>query len=348
MQGCVDPDMLERFLCTIMGKGMMRVLMDILVGYISALEYWRTVGPGFLRDRSSRVAATKHARAALSNRTKPCRPGGTLRPGGCLLPVHVLVGCDAMRTETHALVSHTWSCALPDGDLFVDAGEGFFVSTPEFCFLQMASKLTLANLIQLGFELCGTYSLRKDGPAAPRKKPLTSSDKLKAFVAKAAGAPGCKKAVRALRYVLDGSASPKETELAMYLCLPYALGGYGIERPRLNYHIDIPPSMRKFSNKSYCVCDLCWPDANLVFEYDSKLHHSGEGQRARDSKRSNTLISLGYTVVSVTSIQIGSGEDVNKLAQIAAKFTGKRLRYRDPGFTRKHWELSALLSKPPI
>ena len=322
--------------------------MDVLVGYISALQYWRTVGPRFLRDRQGRRAATRRARAAIAEGERPYLPGNAGRPGGCELPVHVLVGDDDVRTTTSEVVSRTWGSLPAASELFADAGEGFLVSLPEFCFLQVASKTSLANLIQLGFELCGIYALSKYGPASRRSAPLTSVARLKTFVEKAEGAPGRKKALRALRYVLDGSASPKETELVMLLCLPYKLGGYGIDAPRLNYHVDVPPSLRKMASKSYCECDVCWPEAKLTIEYDSLLHHSGEDAVTRDSKRSNTLIALGYTVISATNVQVSSGEDLNKLANLVAKRTGKRLRFQDPGFTHKQFELRALLCKPLV
>lgn len=118
------------------------------------------------------------------------------------------------------------------------------MSTPEFCFLQMAGCLSLVQLIQLGFELCGTYALVGGAPAVRRAAPLTTKVKLAAFVEQSSGARGCKKAARAVRYVQDGAASPMETMLAMMLCLPYGLGGYGLEKPLINHRVDVPSSSK--------------------------------------------------------------------------------------------------------
>ena len=59
--------------------------MDILIGYRSALEYWRLVGPGFLRGYQERRTATRRATKALSCPSKPRLAQGNRRPAGCKL-----------------------------------------------------------------------------------------------------------------------------------------------------------------------------------------------------------------------------------------------------------------------
>lgn len=317
--------------------------MGILIGYESALEYWRLVGPGFVCGHQARKTATRRARKVLDRAEKPQLSTGNRRPAGCTLPLQVLVGSPDVRTKTGCVVSHTWT-SLPDGSL-VDAGQGFFVSTPEFCFLQMASTMTLAQLIQLGMELCGTYALVSGRPAVSRDAPLTMIAKLKAFVEAAANTRGRAKALRALRYLLPGSASPMETTLALLLCLPYSLGGYGLEKPLLNYRIDVPSHMRDLADRSYCLCDACWPDAKLAVEYDSKLHHTEPDRQSSDARRRSTLATLGFTVITVMPGHLADSATFNRLARQIAKLTGKRLRYRDPDFTHAHLELRAQLFK---
>lgn len=311
--------------------------MDIVIGHESALRYWRTVGDAFLRGYDKRQADTRRACRALDAGRVPRFSEGNRRPAGCVLPVHTLVGDASLRTDTASVFAHVCS-HLPERS-FVDAGEGFLVSTPEFCFLQMASEYSLAELILLGLELCGRYALVDEGPARRREAPLTSAAKLKAFAERAEGAHGRKKALRALQFVLDRSASPIESVLAMLLSLPYRLGGYGLEKPQLNYRIDVPPRFRKLADRSYCECDLCWPAARLVVEYDSRLHHSDADRRESDARRRNTLIALGFTVATVSADQVLDGGSFNRLAHQLANRLGKRLRYVDPQFTRAHLAL---------
>ena len=60
----------------------------------------------------------------------------------------------------------------------------------------MANRLSLARLIMLGYELCGTYVLVDKGPAPRRDAPLTTVAKLRTFVEGASNARGRKKALR--------------------------------------------------------------------------------------------------------------------------------------------------------
>ena len=308
--------------------------MDMLIGYESALKYWRTAGPRFLRGYDARQSATRRARRAAASKERPALPEGNRRPAGCTLPLEVLVGDPGIRTRTPSVTSCFWS-DLPERS-FIDAGNGFLVSTPEFCFLQMANRLSVTQLMMLGYELCGTYVLVDKGPAPRRDAPLTTVAKLRAFAEGAPNARGRKKALRALRSVLDRSASPMESVLAMLLSLPYSLGGYGLAQPSLNFRVDVPPRFRKLADRTYCACDLCWPEARLAVEYDSRLHHADPERQESDARRRSTLTSLGFTVVTVSRAQAMDSGSFNRLAHQLAKLLGKRLRYVDPGFTHTH------------
>lgn len=327
-------------------------VMYKLIGYKTALEYWNTVGARFLRDASMRRKATRKARAALRSTESPSLDGSTVRPGGCVLPLFVLVGTQEARTRTDCILSRSWLTDLPEG-AFADAGLEFLISTPEFCFLQMARDLSLAQLIMLGYELCGSYAMVEgtawdgagaEGKAVMRKRsPLTSVEKLRSFVAKADGAYGRKKALRAVKYILDGSASPRETALAMLLCLPYGLGGFGLPAPKLNYRIDIGKRAAPMADREYCVCDLYWPQQKIAVEYDSDLHHTGSFRIASDTKRRNTLAARNVTVIGVTRVQIDDVIQLRKTAKTLAKLMGKRLRCDSPKLVEKHYALRAEL-----
>ena len=94
----------------------------------------------------------------------------------------------------------------------------------------MAAVWGIEKLIQLGFELCGTYDTTNGD--VRECAPLTTVDRLDAFLASLGPMHGKKNASYALRYVANNSASPRETALAMLLCLPYRMGGYGIPMPQ--------------------------------------------------------------------------------------------------------------------
>lgn len=209
--------------------------------------------------------------------------------------------------------------------------------------MQVATSLDLSQLIELGYEFCGTYDA--SGEILISCKPLTCVKKLKDYATKAKGMHGRDKALRALRYVVDNSASPRETLLAMLLCLPNALGGYGIKLPILNHKIDMNKRSAKAARKNYLVCDLYWSDAKLAVEYDSDEFHVGAERISEDSTRRMALAAKKITVISVTNRQLNNGGELNAVAHSVASQTGKRLRYKDPEFTHAHLALRESLQK---
>ena len=219
------------------------------------------------------------------------------------------------------------------------------VSSPEFCLLQMAEQLSLVRLIELGYELCGAYSIpHPDDPIAPnrgfyKRKSLTSVNKLKTFLESIPGVNGHQKLFRSLRYILDGSASPMETKLAMFLTLPYMLGGYGFDLPELNKRIDLPKTARREFNKDFYVCDIFWPKEKIAVEYDSDQQHTGSDRIASDSKRRNVLTSLGIRVTSVTKQQLFSSVELDRIAKVISKQMNKRLFPSKNNFAAANREL---------
>ena len=148
---------------------------------------------------------------------------------------------------------------------FMRIEDGLYVSTPEMAFCEMASVLSLERLIALGFELCGTYRRASTfGLARYDATPLTSPGALASFIEKSPQFKGVKKARRALPYILTGSASPRESELAMLLCLPYSLGGYGLPHPTMNAEMPFPKNVAA-TGRSSLRCDLyCLPRDSML------------------------------------------------------------------------------------
>jgi very-short-patch-repair endonuclease len=352
--------------------------MEYFISHQSALEFWRGARIYASQNKAElphKVARTKHL---------PTKPHATVRLSKefweknglhptLSLPVHILVANANARNASQSLRSHVWSQPLPHGSLIDASARGtasnastastasnagnadnastagnahnsLTVSSPEFCFLQMASVLSLEELIKLGYELCGPYSETTDGlPCVQCEKPLTSVARIKAYLAKSQSSHGSRKALRALGYILDGSASPMETNLAMLLCLPNRFGGYGLSRPLLNHRIDITQRVKKTASGRYYRCDLYWPEQKLAIEYDSDAFHTGPQRIADDSKRRNDLSALGITVVTVTKQHINSIKLFAQLAQLIARQTTKRLRLKNPVFMEKHLALRKLL-----
>lgn len=93
--------------------------------------------------------------------------------GHAAKPLDLLTANRNERRSTKRARFHCVQTALPDGALvLVDKavlpdGTSLHIalSSPEFCFLQMARLFPWFDLIALGFELCGDYAL---APNAPR------------------------------------------------------------------------------------------------------------------------------------------------------------------------------------
>ncbi|WP_139653557.1 hypothetical protein [Raoultibacter phocaeensis] len=225
------------------------------------------------------------------------------------------------------VTSHVWQGTVPARS-FVRASGDVYVATPELCVIQEAGSLEFAQTVCLAYELCGTYSLRESSMAGfVTRPPLTDPEKLNAFLDVVAGLRGIGTVRRVLRLVLRGSASPMETVVVILLCFPCSLGGYGLPWPILNHRIDVGKASRMVE-KGFYRCDLCWPDEKIAIEYDSDLFHTGSSRIARDSKRRNDLISLGYEVMTVTKGQVFDYGAFDRFARQFAKRAGFRIRER--------------------
>ena len=96
-------------------------------------------------------------------------------------PLHILVPNRNQGRMTADLRPHVWSGPIPSRS-FIELEPGVFLSTPAFTFLQMATELSLIELVQLGMMLCGFYSSdpsfgsRASNPCAKRPGSSRTSD----------------------------------------------------------------------------------------------------------------------------------------------------------------------------
>jgi len=230
----------------------------------------------------------------------------------------------------------------------------------------MAADLPLLKLIELGYELCGSYSLpvgksvnlnpvsKVDGSfseaelkaAAQRqynKASLTNIKELRNFAPRMKGAKGYKNAKRALQYIINGSASPMETILVMMLTLPHKLGGYGLPNPEMNKRIEIGKAAKHRPDRAFYKCDLIWEKAAVAVEYDSDMFHTGADRIAGDSMKRFDMSVLGIEPISLTIRQIQNAVEFDVFAKLIAARLGKQLRFRSRQYLAAQRELRALL-----
>jgi len=335
--------------------------MEVLISHQSALQYWRTYskaqGIAYGKPRGANVKAqeahTYYQRARKAPATPP--KASVLLKGnlfGLSFPIDITVSTANSRRTSTVFRSHVSPKALPNRGL-VNIRDGFLVASPELCFFQMAGELSLPKLIELGYELCGSYSLstnitvgediRVESAATYNLKPLTNTKKLRAFVDQMAGRQGVKQAVKALQYIVDGSGSPMESILAILLVLPFRLGGYGFPLPEMNRRVDPKATGSTNPNKRFYKCDLLWKDFTLAAEYDSSLHHANQKSISDDSIRRGDLALSGVDVVTVTDKQVYQVEAFDKVARQLALKMGRRVQIRNSKFIVRRHELRGML-----
>lgn len=337
--------------------------MTIFLGYTTALRYWRSMRAhnkyGIPMERSSAQPA-----AVPSPAEERAAEEAAARVQFCPHdePLHVVVGTRTDRRKTLGIIHHVHTGSFARRS-FVLCPNNVYMSSPELCFLQMAGELEIVDLMLLGLEFCGSYSMRprretigksEEGlrfePGAGRsvswfdeereepgldprlresgfysdRQPLVSAAQLKRFVGRCDGFHGIKRAREALRYVLDDAASPMEAKLLILLCLPRAKGGYGLPMPVLNKRYDPRTSKDWRAEKGFYRCDLCWEN-DVVVEYESDMWHSGKNELEKDSVRRNDLSYMGNTVVCVTAGQLYSRVKMDKVAALLRKKLGIRV-----------------------
>lgn len=300
----------------------MLVAMTICFGHTTALELWRYVRPSQqFRVRPSRahvpnIADTTAALAFLENFKKA---NITLEP-----PAQLLVSTANGRRRPRGIIAKT---AIKNTPLMnVQSAFGsFLLVTPGELFIECAQTEPLEKLIEIGFELCGSYALSPCEAGFVQARPITSVEELRRYTEKALGRNGRSNARKALRFIANGSASPAETRLAMLLCLPRMRGGYGLPLPRMNHRIHVTGDAQKITSNKFFVCNLYWSQAQLDVEYDSDAFHASPVGIASDAERRNALEYMGISVVTITNSQTRDIDLFDNAARIIARSLGVRL-----------------------
>ena len=116
--------------------------------------------------------------------------------------------------------------------------------------------------------------------------------------------------------------------------------------PRMNYEVKAIAGARTTSGRSSFRCDLCWADAKLDVEYQSREMHEGEESRIRDSRRTNALMAMGWTVVGVTNDELDSLAATDAIADTIRRLLGKRVQVRVSDYHARKLRLRRQLGLP--
>jgi hypothetical protein len=287
-----------------------RVPFSRSAGLAAGIRISELEGPRFQRLHTGVYVAANvpdtpalRARAALV----PFRDGAIVshatagRLYGVPLPAlageHVTVAERGDRLSRADITSHVGSTAE------TRRVNGVPAVSPEQLFVDLASQLTLVDLV-----IVGDHLLRKR---------LTTRARLNArvFAARGRGARLARTAAALIRERVD---SPMETRLRLLLVFA------GLPEPQVNlsWSSDGGVTFRRF--------DLCWPGIRLIFEYDGRHHAEVVDQWESDLNRREEIDDAEWRIVVVTSDGIYKHPE-----QTVAKAHRLLQKYGQPGTPRR-------------
>lgn len=318
--------------------------MDICLTGWSALECWRKLRDGgrtFLNlfmQSNHRILKASSAPSLSSARAWQIAKRFELAT-----PLHIAVPSQPRRRSSPAYRTH--SCLKKDEakDAYL-LEEGFVLAEPKDVYMQLAGEnLSLPELAQLGYELSANYTLRSADKTIVPSTALIDPLKIKKHC-QARNTAAKRRALSALSYVLPGSESPAESEMALKLLLPTSCGGFGLTGAVLNPVIALCPNNQKIAERNFCRADMLFESIKVDIEYDGVEWHTSADQRISDLKRYHALSNEGYLIINVDAAQLRSPDEMYRLACRIKRLKGERLRVRTHGFHENQAELYAYLS----
>ena len=248
--------------------------------------------------------------------------------------VDITVSSKNARFRNNGKRVHSCELALPDGAVMTR--NGITIASPELLFLELACKLSNHRLIQFGLQLCSH-------PPGLHSKAITTKQRLMKFIAKTPGHRGHRKALRAVKYVENGSASIMESLAYMILTLPHFLGGYGLNGAVFNYEISLKSEAQIRLGQSRCFTDLYYKQEKLAVEYESFAYHNSPSEQGKDVIRAAILERQGIDVVHFSTIQLYNRDACRDFAYNLASRLGKRMQIRTKRFDEMHNIMRELL-----
>lgn len=314
--------------------------MKIIAGYIWALWWWRTSDPHTqVVDCTCKLHTLDGCRDGIAllraAGLDELRNKGMERGIPASVPVDVIVNERVGHSASSLCVRHPGRGGVPSGALCA-IGNGVYVFTPAYCVLQVAAmggrlvapdvdaRFAVVVVAKVACEMCGKYSLAVDSGGSCgsiKRDPLTTVGELANVALSSPNVYGVALLRSALPWVVENTRSPKETDVALLMCLPLTLGGYGLPKPLSNFDLDVR-SVRTgfFARWTVCNVDFYWPQARLVVEYDSREYHDEQGQAKveADDQRADALRALGYTVITIRRNDLYSPQRFDdKIRQVA-------------------------------
>ena len=273
-----------------------------------------------------------------------CRRAPTVGGASMLKRICVPTSSRQVRLSRWATGWATWMrmCALPSWR-FAGAHDG-----------------DAAEAIYAGYAMTSDYRLDNLAPggvtsrdAGMRDGKLTTKELIAAYLDRASKVRGAAKAKALLPYVEEGSRSPRESGLCMFMSLPAHYGGLALGKAELNKKYFIRDGYNDGHNRKLRVLERT-PDITLtakaevgldkvragllpevltaLVDYDSDAIHDGSDKIHKDAERRNELQMLnGVAYFTVTTDQ---ASDYEKLVRLCERVRRKLHRNKRPIFNK--------------
>ncbi|WP_077597628.1 hypothetical protein [Olsenella urininfantis] len=294
--------------------------MAIYLSHNSAYHFWLSANE---RKVSMLHHALHHTLSDAEHTKRAVVSAGmhaTDQPDG---PIHLLSSGERSK-EVGGVFRHAWRGTIPSR-AFVRVSPEVYVSTPEFCLLQLAGKLSVLELVIAGTRLMSCF--RMEGPTLERRAPLCSRSSLRRVLDEVGSSYGCRKLQKALRWMSENAASPIEEDGAVLFALPQRYGGYDLGPFSVNHRIPtngIDQLLLDRPDRSFFSVDFYWSQRMLGLEYYGRWH--GEGRQARkDQLRLNALKTLGHKVLVCEYSDLSKADECAVLVSQIREILGKEV-----------------------
>lgn len=290
----------------------------------------------------------------------------------------LLVPSRADRRRSKHVKTHLCTNELPAGS-FISLSHWMgdldaYVCSPELAFLQAAHDGDAAAAIYAGYAMTSDYRLDNLAPggvtsrdAGMRDGRLTTKELIAAYIEKSPKVRDLAKAKALLAYVIEGSRSPRESGLCMFMSLPARYGGYALGKAELNKKVFIRDGYNDGRNRRLRVLERT-PDMTLtakvevgmdkvkagllpevltaMVDYDSDAIHDGSEKIHKDAERRNELQMLnGVAYFTVTTDQ---ASDYEKLVRLCERIRRKLHRRKRPIFYKPMTEEARYLAQARV
>lgn len=272
-------------------------------------------------------------------------------------PIDILVHVRRQYHTSSLLRPHLWTGDIPLGG-HMHLTDDIWMATPELILQQFAANASLAQLVMMGDELCGSFAVYSPPPlireclqriherrGIPKiagweplvdgkgnltnlwsRPPLATPQTILRFAEMSDARRGRLRLQQAAALMREGAASPFEVRAGILLGFPRRLGGEGFEDFTFNHKVTLSREGRLLAQRQFCMCDLFWEEGNLDLECQSAVVHQEERSFLSDSDRCAALSYMGINVLPITYAQLRDAQRFAALTKTIARFLGTHPR----------------------